>query len=241
MNKTTVTNNKLCCIAHRGGRKLGCENTLDTISAALNLGVDAIEIDVWRVGDQLLVTHDREFGRVIVGDQRVTDITPRQIDSLRHIDGSSVARLEQLLELVGKQTRLNIELKGPACAELVAKLLDAFCQQKKIAQDNYVVSSFDHTQLDWLHKNAPTIPRGVLYYGHSLDGIATCKKLDAYSYHPSVDFIIPQLISEARNLGMEVWPYTANREDDFQDLLALGATGVFTDDPVLLKKFNDSL
>ncbi len=238
MIDTLKPTHKLACIAHRGGRKLGCENTLETISAALTLGVDAIEIDVWRVGDSLIVTHDRELGRVVIGDRRVSDLQAEEISALRHIDDSSVARLETVMELIGAQARLNIELKGPGCAELTAKMVNAFCQHNNIGIDNYIVSSFDHQQLHWLHQQAPNILRGVLFYGLALDGIDSCKKLNAYSYHPSVDFINPTLINEARHLGMEVWPYTANREDDFEELLAAGASGVFTDDPVLLKTFN---
>lgn len=234
----TKKTTKLTCIAHRGGRLLGTENSLGTIEKALKLNVDAIEIDVWQVDGVLLVTHDRELGRVVEGNQRLTDLNSEQLKKLRHHDGSTVADLETVMKLVGDKARLNIELKGPDCAEAVAKLIKRFCLEENINIQNYIVSSFDHQQLHWLHKNAPEILRGVLIYGHAHDGIASCQTLQAYSYHPSIDFIDKKLINEARNLSLEVWPYTVNREDDFKEMLALGVTGVFTDDPLLLQQFN---
>ena len=228
----------LTCVAHRGGRKLGTENTLATIEKALQLGVDAIEIDVWRVGSQLIVTHDREFGRVITGNGRVVDLRPTEIRTLRHYDGSTVATLDTVMNLVGNKARLNIELKGPDCAEAVAAMINGFCRDHGTAIDQFIVSSFDHQQLYWLQQHAAKIPRGVLIYGHLHDGIACCQALQAYSYHPSIDFIDPQSITQARQLGMEVWVFTVNRTDDFEELQSLGVTGVFTDDPELLLAFN---
>lgn len=233
----------LQCIAHRGGRKLGTENTIATIEKALRLGVDVIEVDVWKVADQLLITHDREMGRVIVGNRRLLDLDPKEIENLRHYDGSHIATLEQVIDLMAtyyrpNKARLNIELKGPGCAEAVAKLVRQKVQQYGLDDDQYIISSFDHKQLQWLQENAPEIKRGVLVYGHLGDGIQCCEALGAYSYHPSVDFIDPNLINEARAKKLEVWVYTVNRLDDFRDLLAMGVTGVFTDDPELLLSFN---
>ena len=230
--------NFLRCIAHRGGRKLGTENTLATIEKALQLQVDAIEIDVWLVGEQLLVTHDREMGRVIVGNQRLLDIDPKEISNLRHYDGSPVASLEQVIDVVANRAKLNIELKGPDCAPAVAELVQKKIATHNLASDHIIVSSFDHQQLRWLQMNAPDIKRGVLVYGHPYDGIACCDALAAFSYHPSIDFIDPRLIEAALKKQLEVWVYTVNREEDFQDLMDLGVTGVFTDDPELLLAFN---
>ena len=234
-------NSYLQCVAHRGGRKLGTENTLGTIEKALALQVDAIEIDVWQVGGQLLVTHDREMGRVIKGEGRLSDLDPNEITELRHYDGSKVATLAEVIDCVANKARLNIELKGPNCAAAVAELVRDKNKSLQLSDNQIIISSFDHLQLHWLQKNAPEIKRGVLTYGNPYDGIACCRALGAYSYHPSIDFIDLQLVKEARSEGLEVWVYTVNREDDFADMLAMGVTGVFTDDPELLIAFNNKL
>lgn len=239
MTKSISANNKpLLCIAHRGGRALGTENTLATIDKALALNVDAIEIDVWRVGEQLLVTHDRELGRVIRGSGRILDLSATQVAQLRHHDDSPVATLQEVVDLVGNRARLNVEIKGPDCVGPIAQLLNLAIDKKGFDREQFIVSSFDHQQLYWLQHNAPQLLRGCLTYGLPHDGIECCKALSAYSYHPSVDFIDPELIAKARDLGMEVWAYTVNNPADFAELADLGATGVFTDDPVVLQDYN---
>ncbi|MBP2583044.1 glycerophosphoryl diester phosphodiesterase [Streptomyces sp. PvR006] len=51
-------------IAHRGGRWMGPENTLDAFRMAVELGIDAIEIDVYRLQDGgLVVMHDSTADR----------------------------------------------------------------------------------------------------------------------------------------------------------------------------------
>lgn len=235
-----MSHNPLLCIAHRGGRALGTENTLDTVAKALRLGVDGIEIDVWQVGQELLVTHDRELGRVIRGEGRLLDVSPDQLQALKNTDDSPVVRLQQVLELVGDKAFLNIELKGPGCAPAVADVVDRFCRRQKFSTDNYIISSYDHSQLYWLQKHAPIIRRGVLVYGIPHDGVACCDALGAYSFHPSIDFINKSLVSKARGMGLQVWVYTVNREDDFADLSAMGVHGVFTDFPEQLLVFNEA-
>ncbi|MFB8083680.1 glycerophosphodiester phosphodiesterase [Streptomyces sp. NPDC056013] len=51
-------------IAHRGGRWMGPENTIDAYRMAVELGIDAIEIDVYRLPDGgLVVMHDSTANR----------------------------------------------------------------------------------------------------------------------------------------------------------------------------------
>lgn len=230
----------LTCIAHRGGRLLGTENTLATIEKALELGVDAIEIDAWQVGEHVIVTHDRLLGRVVKGKGRLLDINPKDILKLQHTDDSSVATLNEVIGLVANRARLNVEIKGPGCAPAVANTINQAVSNGVSANENYIVSSFDHKQLHWLLKNEPHILRGCLTYGIPHDGINCCRELKAYSYHPSVDFIDKELVKQAKDLDMEVWAYTANLTEDFEDLLAAGVTGAFTDDPEKLISFNRS-
>src|SRR5690625_1819428 len=72
---------RLFCIAHRGGP--GPENSLEAINASLALGVDAIEIDLWYAGGELLVTHDRRLGRQISGQGTLLDLPRDHLRALR--------------------------------------------------------------------------------------------------------------------------------------------------------------
>ncbi|MCW8195293.1 glycerophosphodiester phosphodiesterase [Proteobacteria bacterium 005FR1] len=234
----TVLAQPLRCIAHRGGRAHGVENTLATIQKSLDMGVDGIEIDVWQLHGKLLVTHDRQLGRVIRGQGRLLDLPAEAIPELRNYDDSTVPSLWEVLELVGDRAMLNIEIKGPDSAALVAQTVQSFSHDKQVDLTNYVISSFDHHQLLWLKENAPAIRRGVLLGTIPLDYAACAEALDAWSIHPSIDFISTALVDDARRRGLEVWVYTVNDPKDFRDLAAMGVTGVFADYPERVLEFN---
>lgn len=233
-----MTQKPLLCIAHRGGRAHGTENTLATIEKSLNLGVDGIEIDVWQVHGQLLVTHDRQLGRVIRGEGRLLDVSKDAISQLRNYDDSPVPSLQNVLDCVGDRAVLNIELKGPACAAQVAQQLLDHSRKQHIDLERYVISSFDHQQLYWLKENAAAIRRGVLVGTIPLDYAACCEALGAWSFNPSIDFLSAPLVEDARNRGLEVWVYTVNDPVDFRELREMGVTGVFADFPERVLEFN---
>lgn len=217
---------------------MGVENTLTTIEKALTLGVDAIEIDVWAIGRELIVTHDRYLGRVIQGEGRLTDVKAETLSSLRTVDGQVVPTLRQVMSLIGDRARLNIELKGPDCAPLVAEQVTAFCRDNGFDPEQYIISSFDHHQLYWLYQHYQQLLRGVLICHIPLDYAECCDALGAYSLHPNVDFINPTLVEDAHKRNATVWVYTVNEMRDFAELSAMGVDGVFTDFPDRLLTFN---
>ncbi|MGQ9425076.1 glycerophosphodiester phosphodiesterase [Gilvimarinus sp. F26214L] len=229
---------RLLSIAHRGGRAHGTENTLTTIENALSMGVDGIEIDVWQIGHQLLVTHDRQLGRVIRGQGRLMDLEEEDLPGLRNYDDSPVPSLMDVLDVVGDRALLNVELKGPNCAPLVANQVREHCRSAGVPAEHYIISSFDHPQLFWMKENAPEFRRGVLLGTIPLDYAACCDPLDAWSLHPSIDFVNEALVQDARRRGLEVWVYTVNDLDDMRDLHAMGVTGVFADFPERVLNFN---
>src|SRR5690625_7911048 len=109
---------RLFCIAHRGGP--GPENSLEAINASLALGVDAIEIDLWYVEGELLVTHDRRLGRQISGQGTLLDLPRDHLRALRLKNGEAIPTLEDVLRTVGERVLLNIEKIGRAsCRERV--------------------------------------------------------------------------------------------------------------------------
>lgn len=238
---TSKKTESLLCIAHRGGRTLGSENALSTIEKALNLGADGIEIDVWEVAGELLVTHDRYLGRVIQGQGRLLDIKVDEVSQLRFSDGESIATLQQVLSLVGERALINIEIKGPHCAPLVAQQVMSHCQKNQCVIEQYVISSFDHHQLFWLKQHYPQLRRGVLVSAIPLDFSQCCDKLGAYSFHPNVDFINEKLVEDALKRKLKVWVYTVNEIQDFAELAAMGVEGVFTDFPERVIHYNQSL
>ena len=70
-------------IAHRGGWGLWPEHTLDGYRRAVDLGVDALELDVQPTADDIMVVfHDRRVDRVTGGTGRVDAFTFEQLQNL---------------------------------------------------------------------------------------------------------------------------------------------------------------
>jgi glycerophosphoryl diester phosphodiesterase len=232
----------LLCIAHRGGPLLADhvspENSLEAIRRSLALGVDAIEIDVWQIEGELIVTHDRRLGRQLKGKGLITGKRLHELRQLQLENGEPVPLLTEVLELVMDKVLLNIELKGPDCVPALIRTLNSFTRDHQLSLEHYVVSSFDHQQLFLLKEQAPMLKRGVLIEGVPLRYAQYCEALKPYSLNTGLNFITQALIEDARQRGLKNWVYTVNHPEDWQWLLELNVDGVFTDVPDQLLAFN---
>lgn len=228
----------LLCVAHRGGRSHFSENTLGAFAHSLELGVDAIELDVWQVEGQLLVTHDRRLGKLMPGSGRLLDHGFAGLRALRLPCGSQMPTLDEVLDLVDDRALVNIELKGPDTAATVARCLQARVSDHGASLEQFVCSSFDHRQLWQLRQHLPALRRGVLVEGIPHDYARCCSDLGAWSFHPGLNFLSQGLIDDAKERGLQVWVYTVNYLDDMQLMADMGVDGVFTDEPGLLLELN---
>lgn len=228
----------LLCIAHRGGSQTFTENTFEAFEQALQLGVDAIELDVWLVGDELLITHDRRLGKTLPGQGLLLQQDPQQLRQLTLACGGHVTTLPEVLALVGNKALLNIELKGPHCAEAVMDALVSYSQDHNTGLDHYVISSFDHRQLWQCQQRFPQVRRGLLVEGIPLNYAAAASELQAFSLNPSLNFVDAELVNDAKKRGLDVWVYTVNEEEDMHQMAELGVDGVFTDYPARLQALN---
>ncbi len=235
----------LLCIAHRGGPLAGPnplpENSLAAIKRALDLGVYAVEIDVFQIHGELFITHDRRLGRVVSGQGVITAQSLEYLQAQHLENGEPLPRLQQVLELVGDRALLNIEIKGEDCVTTLARQLDDYVQSSGVSYEQYAVSSFDHQQLFQCLQQMPQVKRGVLIEGIPLDYAACCEPLKAHSFNTHLSFITPELIADAQRRGFKNWVYTVNHQDDWQFLQQLGVDAVFTDKPDALIAFNQKL
>lgn len=232
----------LLCIAHRGGPQFAQstlpENSLAAIARALELGVYAVEIDIFQIEGELLVTHDRRLGRVVSGQGIITEQPLAYLREQRLENGEPIPTLQQVLELVGDKALLNIEIKGANSVQTLKRVLDEYVSSHQGSYEQYAISSFDHQQLFQCLRHLPQVKRGVLIEGIPLDYAACCEPLNAYSFNTHLSFLTPELIQDAQKRGLKNWVYTVNHEDDWKTMMALGVDAVFTDKPDSLLRFN---
>lgn len=235
----------LMCIAHRGGPLMNNqplpENSLEAITRALDAGVDAVEIDIYQVEGELLVTHDRRLGRVVSGRGIITEQSLAYLRQQRLENGEALPTLRDVLRLVADRALLNIEIKGANCVPALKQQLEAYIGEHQGNVDQYVISSFDHQQLYESLQALPQVKRGVLIEGIPLGYARCCEPLKAYAFNTHLSFVSAALFADARARGLKNWVYTVNHEEDWRWLLGLGADAVFTDTPDALQRFNRSL
>ncbi|WP_317931271.1 glycerophosphodiester phosphodiesterase [Halioxenophilus sp. WMMB6] len=221
------------CVAHRGGHAGDSkrENTLAAISASLKLGVTAIEIDVWLIEGQLIVAHDRRLGRIIPGDELLSELNLSELQARAASAIGPLPTLVEVIELIAGRARLNIELKGPGTAHPTCELLAAYFAQGQLTPAHFLLSSFDQHQIRLCQEQLPQVPRGVLICGIPLDYSALCRPLAATVLGISLEFVSKALIDDCHQHGIEVWVYTVNHPQDMQALMELGADALFTDYP----------
>jgi glycerophosphoryl diester phosphodiesterase len=220
----------MLCIGHRGAMGHEPENTLLSIQKAIALGADAIEIDVYNLENNLVVIHDRDLSRTTNGTGYLEHNSFDYVRSLDAGKGQQVPILEEVFETVDRQVIINIELKGSNTAKLVVSLIQAYIKAGWSYTD-FVVSSFNHDELDRVKTICPEITTGMLIYGLPWQYLTSAQELRADLVIPNLDYVTSELIESTHQQGLQVWVYTVNQPDDLKLMRALGVDGIFTNYP----------
>lgn len=110
-------------IGHRGARGTELENSLASIQKALEFDLDAIEFDIHRTSDDVLVVmHDATTKRTANQDVRIADVSFAELQRIRLQNGQAIPTLEEVLQIAGSRG-LYIDIKDPGTAPLLAELL----------------------------------------------------------------------------------------------------------------------
>ncbi len=206
------------------------ENTLLSIKKALSLGVDWIEVDVYNIENNLVVIHDRCLERTTNGKGYIEEQTFSYLRSLDAGKGQQIPTLSEVFDTVNRQAGVNIELKGFDTANLVVKLIQQYIQQGWNKAD-FLVSSFNHYELERVKQQCPQIKLGLLIYGLPLNYLQIAQELKAIAIIVSLDFVTEKLILDAHENGFKVFVYTVNEPSDINQMQSLQVDGIFTNYP----------
>lgn len=224
------------CIAHRGSSAPGRpENSKAAVKAAVDLGVDGIEVDLWFLHNRFWVFHDRRLSEAAF--QRIDELSEHELLQHRLHNGEPLADLRDILDIVSGQCLLNLELKNGGGADLLAETLDDFNREMGVSKEHIIVSSFNHHALYDCRQKMPDIKLGVLLAALPLDYAACASPLNPYSFNSHVDLTTPALVNDIHQRGFQSWVYTANQADEWSELAAMGVDAVFTDRARQLQQF----
>ena len=152
--------------AHRGFNTVAPENSLPAYGAAVAMGAEEIEFDLWFTKDGEVVSiHDSTLDRVSNGTGKIWEYT---LDELRALDfgckrgeayaGMKIPTFEEILKKLACHCVMNIHLKtGGDKPEYLGKVVDLI---KKYDCEKYVYfMTGDDELLARLQKEYPEIPR----------------------------------------------------------------------------------
>lgn len=224
-------------VAHRGASGEAPENTLTAFRRALEMGVDAVELDVHLCADgEAVVIHDFLVDRTTDAKGLVNDLP---LDALRRLDagrwfgeefaGERIPTLAEALELL-RPVRVVIEIKNgpifyPGIAERVADLV------RETGHRAVTVSSFDHPVLLEVKAHAPDLETAVLYFGRPLDPVRLARDVGAGVLQPHWTYLTPDAMAAARAAGLRVETWVVDEPAHMAHVMALGVDGIITDHP----------
>ncbi|HVN56109.1 MAG TPA: glycerophosphodiester phosphodiesterase family protein [Anaerolineaceae bacterium] len=229
--------------AHRGASAYAPENTLAAFELALRQGAPAIELDAKLSADgQVIVIHDPTLERTTGAAGKVSDFSLAQLQGLDagsffsvRYQRERIPTLEAVFETVGKQVLVNVELTnyttpGDHLVDEVVHLVQRMARVEQV-----LFSSFDPRNLIRARRLLPQVPTGLLTqegYAGALARTFLNRAIPHESLHPFHADVTPALIQSAHARGKKVFPWTVNDPVETRRLLAAGADGIFTDDPI---------
>lgn len=252
-------------IAHQGGELLAPTNTLASFGVADSLKVAVMELDIHMTKDgQLVVIHDNTVNRTTNGKGRVDSFTLADLQKLdagytfKDLNGQESFRgkgvyiptLKEVFEKYADRYYFNIEIKdsypkdGPSQIESkLWEMLKQYHLEKKV-----IVTSFNDEVIDRFEQSTG----GTVALGAGKKEVTQFVILNKlflsgfYRPHASV-LQIPvsssginlkdrRLIEQAHRLNMQVHYWTIDDKQTMEELLDLGADGIITNRPDLLKE-----
>tara|TARA_Y100001970_G_C13944012_1_gene704628 strand:- start:113 stop:799 length:687 start_codon:yes stop_codon:yes gene_type:complete len=224
-------------IGHRGAPSLKHENTIDSFKLALDSNIDGIELDVQLSKDQkLVVFHDLH-----------TKTINNQYDLIKHLNfkelnqlaiNFNIPTLEDILEIFPAHKELHIEIKSEDINNsIIINQVLALIQKHQLTQ-NTIISSFNPFVLSELNNHKVSIRLGLLWtqcpdepwfithYSYY--------KIKPYSFHASIEYINPEIVTWAIAHNLKLYYYTINSAQALNKAQKLNADGIFSDYPNIL-------
>ena len=228
--------NKPLVIGHRGAMGHETENTLASVQKALDIGVDMIEIDVFKIDSgEIIVFHDERVERLTNGGGKVEEYNIFDLRQLV-IDGNhQIPMLQEVLRLIDKKTKLNIELKGANTSDRVNFIIERYVKQQGWTLDHFVISSFNWEELRSFRSYNPGIDLAVLTEGNPLEAIPIAKELKAVAINPDYRQLNEDVVDAIHDAGFKVYTWTVNEPQDIERMKKIGVDGIFSDYPERVK------
>ncbi len=215
-------------VGHRGARAYEIENTLESFRKAIELGANAVELDVRTSNDaQLIISHDDNLQRVFGKDVRLSEAT---LEELKQLTGNRIATLEEALRFIDRKVeKILVELKEVGYER---KVLDVIRKEK--LEDRVIIVSFHEEVLAHVRNLDKKIETGLIYskFKKPLDAAL---KLNTQYLVPLYRFVHRRDIAKAHKKNLKVIVWTINTTMEAQNYIAKDVDGIASDKPDIFR------
>jgi glycerophosphoryl diester phosphodiesterase len=210
-------------ISHRGAHQTLPENSVPAFLRAIELGADAIELDVHGTRDgALVVHHDPEVNARGARRQQIAQLTLAELDAYKLHDDVEIPTLPAVLSAIGTAAFVYVEIKAPSIEPLVTRCIresDARC----------AIHSFDHRIVKNVKTIFPALRAGILEVSRHIDPTLSLTATGAEDLWQDVSFIDEELVARVHSVNGRVIAWTANDANQWETLSRIGVDGICTD------------
>lgn len=208
------------------------ENTIESIKKALELGVDGIEIDVHKCqSGELVVFHDFTLDRMTNGSGEVSKFLLSELKNFKVNNAYEIPTLEEVFNEIDKKCFINIELKGKNTAQKTNEIIAHYVTNKAWTYNNFLVSSFQHKELEAVYKLNKNINLAVLTKASITEAIDFAHTIKAKTIHPNVALVTSENIKNAQQNGFQINVWTVNDLETISRIKNYQVNGVISDFP----------
>jgi glycerophosphoryl diester phosphodiesterase len=227
-------NKKMKFYAHRGASADFPEHTMAAYRGAIEQGALGFECDIRVTKDEVLILwHDANMKKEAKSAAIIANRTYSEIKQIY----PAVMTLNELLDLaIENKKSLALETKHPVpTGNRVEELVVAELHKRKDAIKksgiDVAIMSFSWFAIEKIKKMDPTI-KTVMLLGDITNKI-TRRFTSAQVIGPSVEMIrkSPELISEIKNSGKDLYVWTVDSTEDLQYCASVGVDIVMTNRP----------
>tara|TARA_B100000427_G_scaffold136303_1_gene113333 strand:- start:50 stop:739 length:690 start_codon:yes stop_codon:yes gene_type:complete len=221
-------------IGHRGSKGYVAENTVESINHAILLGVDGIEIDIFKcLSGELVLSHENNLKGLTGKSGQLEKLTLADLKEFLVVGKYKIPTLEDVLMKVEKPLFLNIELKGLDTAKATSKIIADFSKTTSWNLENFIVSSFCWSELEQFRSIDQNTAVGVLVSKSMSinEAIEFGKKNNAQAIHPNFKLLNDKTVKKIKNNGFKIYTWTVNNKDDINYMKKLKVDGIISDYP----------
>ena len=230
---------RLC--AHRGFNTVAPENSLPAFGAAVALGAEEIEFDLWATRDRVLVScHDSTLDRVSDGEGKIYDHTYEELLALdfgvKHgekFKGLKIPTFEEILQKFAGRVIMNIHVKiwDKNMDDLMIEEIVALIRKYDCEKHIYFMTSCDEV-IRKVQNYAPDLRICVGWDGNKdpMSMVDRAIELGAYKIQLFKPYFNQETVDKAHANGILCNVFYADDPDEARKYLDMGIDTVLTND-----------